>query len=85
MEVGGVRRELGGVRQWSVVVGFLVLQDPRRLLPCLAAIGPLAIAAARQLPLPAAYPPPEDTGQRSKVRLTVNVDDVTAEEAGPVT
>lgn len=70
--LGRVRQEMGGVCcQVGVVHSILVLQHPRRLLPskllpCLTAIGPEAVAIARQLPLPAADPPSADTEHRGQ-------------------
>lgn len=77
MEVGGVRWDLGGVRQEvggvcsQVGQSFLVFKHPRRLLPSellpyLTATGPVSVAIARQLPLPAANLPSEDTEDRGQ-------------------
>lgn len=68
VEVGGVRGNMGGLRQetgrvcphMGVACSILVLQHVRGLLPCFTATCPLTVTVARQLPLPAAHPPPAE-------------------------
>jgi len=60
-----------------VVDSFCVSQHPRRLFTPLTVTGPLTVAVARQLPLPAAQPPSEDTQVRDilQARHQVTVDE----------